>query len=265
MSYIHALAERHHLSIGQALDQAVGEALLANAALTRFRGTGLVQVVRRSAHARALLDLLFEQARAAGPPSDEELEALRKERWMDLDRPACVSSVHAVVLSKDPKHDDAARAAAERIARATAGISDPEKFIERARQVDIGKLKKRVEGLPHMTADGRAVYLDPRDSRRSHPDTFDPSFAAAANAIPKEGQQSTVIQTPFGYHVILLVERVDAQHYTLEELRKKFEQEVYDGRARKQLDELSAGLKRHVRVELARNAEKLTERVSGKP
>ena len=39
------------------------------------------------------------------------------------------------------------------------------------------------------------------------------SFAEAANALARAGDQSPVVRTPFGFHVILLIERLPAPRY----------------------------------------------------
>jgi parvulin-like peptidyl-prolyl isomerase len=249
----------------EAAQSVVSQAVLAEAARTRFASTGLLEVCERSAHARALLDRLFELAKAAGPPTDQEIDALKAERWMDLDRPSSVSVAHAVVVAKGSAEAASARASAERIARATAGISDVSKFIKVAKAVATKPLEKRVEQLPHMTADGRAVYLDPFDPRRERPLQFDLAFAAAVHAIPEEGQQSPVVETKFGYHVILMVERIDPQHMSRAEFRRELEPDVFQARAKRQLDSLLSDLRSKATVELARNLEELTEQVSQRP
>ena len=263
--FVVAVASRHGLSPAQASERVVAEALLAEAARARFEGTGLVAVSQRSAHARALLDELKLTSERAGPPSDDELRKLRDERWMDFDRPVSVRVVHAVVVAKTPADHAAAKAAAERIAAVTRGIADPQQFYDLANAVETGALEKRVEVLPLMTADGRGVFLDPADPRRQRPSHFDAGFAQAAHAIEAVGGQSPVVKSPFGYHVILLVERAAEQHYELSSLRSKLAPEVRDQRSQKQLTELLAKLERETPVERARNVEELTASVARGP
>ena len=67
--------------------------------------------MERAALARAVLEDLLAAARAKGPPSDEEVAELTKERWAELDRPP-LRTIHAVALVKDPAQKAAARALA---------------------------------------------------------------------------------------------------------------------------------------------------------
>jgi len=264
-SFVLSVASRHGIPVASASQWVVSEALFAQAAEDRFQGNGGFDVSRRSAHARALLEELKATAKRKGPPTDVELEKLRSELWMDFDRPVCVRTAHAVVLTKTPADEGAAKASAERIATATRGVTEPEKFWELANAVDTGSLEKRIEGLPHMTEDGRAVFLDPTDPRRQRPQGFDAGFAKAANAIEAVGQQSGVVKSPYGYHVILLIERVAPQHYELVSLRSRLAPQVYDRRSQRLLTELLARLERETPVERARNIDELTAVVAPGP
>ena len=261
-TFVARIASTRQWSPRDAGERAVADALFAEAARERFATTGLIEVSERAVLARMLLEQLLDEARAAGPPTDAELERLRAERWMDLDRPVSVRTHHAVVMPENADQDAAAREAAERIAAATSGVSELEAFLKTADSVDTGQLKTRVESLPLMTEDGRAVYLDPLDHRRKKPPSFDRDYARAAHAIAGEGQTSPVVRTKFGYHVIFLTERVDAQRYELAALRSKLTDDVHHARARQQLDSLLERLKRDTRIEIARNADQLSARVS---
>lgn len=260
--FVASVATKLGVSAERARQYAMRDALFAEAARSRFRDSGLLEVARRSAHSRALLDALSERAKREGPPTEAELKKIQAERWMDFDRPVAVATAHALVRGSDRER---ARALAERIAQATAGARDAEPFMARARQVSAGDLDVVVEQLPFIAPDGRAVYLDPSDPRRLRADSFDPAFAKAAHAIGEKGDQSGVVETSFGHHVILLLDRVAAQRYTLEELGMRLEQDVYDERARRLLAELAERLQGSSRIELAPNWQELTERASKRP
>ena len=265
--YLAQVMREHRLGPARALDQLVGDTLLAEGARARFAPTGLLAAVERSAEARALLEELHAAAVRLGPVTDAEIDALLRQdgRWMDLDRPVSVKTAHAVVLTKDNDDDRGARAAAERVAEETRGAGDAEAFMKAAQAVDVGAFDKRVETLPHMTADGRAVYLNPLDPRRRKPAHFDAAFARAANAIPTEGQQSSVFKSSFGYHVVFLIERVDGVHFARADLRRKLAKDVFDERAATEVSALVGRLEKGARIEIARNVAQLTEQVSAPP
>ena len=167
-------------------------------------------LARRRALARALLHDLKRQARAAGPPTEEELSDWTARRWLELDRPEAARTVHAVVLVKKPQDKDPARALATVIAEATRGATDREEFLRRARAVPGGELKPVVQPLPAICRDGRGFRLESFSDRPGPTRAFDKTFAAAANDIARVGEQSGVVESPFGFHVIYLVERIPA-------------------------------------------------------
>jgi parvulin-like peptidyl-prolyl isomerase len=258
-AFVLEVARRHRLDARAARDRAVADALFALEARERLKGSGLVATVERSVWAEALLDELRLEAEARGPATAAELGALRRERWQRLDRPVSVATVHAVALVKSADQDAAAAQVAAEIQEATRGLSDPKEFADAANRVPSDGIEKRVESLPHVTRDGRAVQFDPGVPVASG--GFDPAYAAAAHAIAEEGGHSPVVKTPFGYHVILLVERVDAQRYSDEQLRKQFADEVVQRRVRDGLERLTSTLKKQATVEQSRNVEQLTARL----
>jgi hypothetical protein len=242
-----------------ALERAISDALFALAASNDL-GDAVVEVTARSAHARALLETLAVQARAAGPPRDEEIEKLTAERWTELDRPVTARTTHAVVLVKKPDEDASARALAERLARELGGITDSTEFEKRAKAQPSEGLEVRVERLPAVAADGRTYYPE-RPSQGSDASTFDKDFSAAAVALREPGDQSPVVKTAFGYHVILLEERYPEHRVSLEERRVILGSEVLTRRAQVALKSLVSDLKRSATIEVARSADDLTSRV----
>jgi peptidyl-prolyl cis-trans isomerase C len=168
-----------------------------------------------------------------------------------------VRTSHAVAVVNDPVEAPAARYLAERLAREVAGIADPEEFRERARELSGGPISLKVERLPPVTPDGRTF-----DPDGVHPDgQFDAAFAAAAHAIAAAGQHSPVVETRFGFHVILLEERLPAQQPPFDERRELLEPEVVARRARSKIDALVATLRRDTELEASRSVDELTAAV----
>jgi hypothetical protein len=212
----------------RALDQVVSDAVIAASAAERL-GQDRVRQVRRGALARALLELLAEDVRQKGPPSDTEVAEATEKRWWELDRPPLLRTTHAVAMTKKPGDDVRARAVAARIAERVAGISDPAAFRMAATSVPSDGLEVRVEDLPPMRRDGIQVDADspqagPRGSTVRE-------YVEAAFAIPAVGRTSPVIRTEYGYHVILAVSWTPEHRVPVEERRKMLADEIINGRA----------------------------------
>jgi hypothetical protein len=99
-AFVQKVANRNDLGLDQARRRAVADTLFSLEARRVFEPEGTVGAVERSVWASALLNALREQAIAAGPATAKELAELRRQRWVEFDRPVSVATVHAVVLVK---------------------------------------------------------------------------------------------------------------------------------------------------------------------
>lgn len=238
------------LSRREALERAITDCLMAAEARARLRGHGTVRTIERALLARAMLEDIKARARSAGPPTDEELAAIRAHEWLKFDRPPSVRTTHVVVLVKTPDDSHRSRLLAERIAVAVRGITDPTEFMRRARAVEAGGLEVKAETLPPVAADGRVVNLDAREG----PTQFDTRFAEAANSIEAVGGQSPVTESRFGWHVILLEERLPEKRVSDGQLRGLVFEQVVGERARQQTEQLLNAVKGRWVVHVERNA-----------
>jgi hypothetical protein len=221
------VALRQNVSRREARDRLIGDALFAAEARSRFKGTGYVETAERSALARAVLDAMKAEARAAGAPTDAEVDALVKERWYEFDRPPLVRTTHAVVVVKNPADEGKARRVAERIREAVTGATKVEDFSMRARRVAGDGLEVRVENLDPVASDGRTL-----PGRPGAPNvTLDPAYSSAAHALGAVGDQSPIVKSAFGFHLILLTEKIDELRYTRDQSRRMLEHEIFDRRA----------------------------------
>jgi hypothetical protein len=262
VALVKRVAGAQGIAPAEARDRLIGDALLAEHGRTELAPSGIVPVAERAALARALLERLSSEERAAGEPSDRELQAIAEARWAELDRPPAARTSHAVVLVQEGTDKRAAKALAERIAEAVRGITDAERFRERAKAVPADGLEVRVESLAPVTADGRVV---PQRPTAGPPARFDAAFAAAANAIGDVGGHSPVTESAFGFHVILLEERLPEQRVAAERRRQLLRDEALAVRMRRREQELVERLLRSTRVTHDRAAGALTAEIRVRP
>jgi hypothetical protein len=180
-----AVASERAVPPASALAGLVEDALLAQGA--RGRRLDEQPETRRSLQASLaarVVKALEAKARSRGPATEVERSSLEV--------------VHAVVLRASGQRWDDAIPLANAIAKAVNGAATAEAFEERARHVPHPGVRVAVEHLPPFGADGR-IAADV---------TVDPAFVAAAFALEKPGDQSPLVLTRFGWHVIRLVSRI---------------------------------------------------------
>jgi peptidyl-prolyl cis-trans isomerase C len=258
------IASATGVRVEAARDRAVADALFASGVRADPARGALLAVSERGVFARALLENLREKARAGGPPSDAEVDSQTRERWLELDRPESVRVTHAVVLTKTAADDPPARELATQLEQAVRGAETAADFLRRANALPKGSLELRAEALPPVFPDGRMWDPAPVPPQRVS-GTLDPEFTRAAHALRQPGEQSPVLKTPFGYHVIRLDERLPAVKLGFEERRERLTDVVFALRAKTELDALLEGLKKQTPVELPRSVDELTSRVLATP
>jgi hypothetical protein len=201
--------------------------------------------------AQLVADRLRNDARAAGPCSDAEVDALSKLHLKDVELPERVQVIHAIAVrpkKEAPNQDQQLQHAheiADALEAAVQGATSPEDFEARAKAVPHGDVDVRVESLPAFAQDGAV------------PETgggMDATFAHAAFALAKPGDISQVVETSFGWHVIRLNQRLAAKDVPREERRAMFGEECVTTRARKAFQALLAVRRASVHVEIAQDA-----------
>lgn len=257
------IASAQGVSPAAARDLAIRDALFAQEA--RARGLDAdpsVRLAESALLARLLVQDIAAAAEAKGPVTDTELDEVTARHWTELDCPESARTVHAVVILPKEASPDA-RAAASSLAdsirsavseiTAVATGSEPQRdprgpedpavaaFRKAATSIPKGERDVRVESLPPVVADGRIVS-------ETGGGRFDPTFARAALQLQRRGDLSPVIETPFGYHVILMLERIPGHTVPREERRRMVREEVMSTRARVEKDKLIDGLRPGVAI-----------------
>lgn len=260
--HVARVAAAQSMSPASARDLAIHDALLAQEA----RAQGLdaepnVQLTEAALLARFVARDIAAAAEAQGPVTDEELDQVTLRHWIELDRPDAARVVHALVMLKKDSPPDARSAAsnvAQAIRAATSkldegaaqaepprdprGPEDPlvASFRQIANEPPHEKQEIRVEALSPVVADGRIVS--------EGGGRFDETFARAALQLQRRGDVSPVIETPFGYHVIVLLERIAGTTIPREERRRMVREEVMSTRARAEKEKLMASLRASVAI-----------------
>jgi hypothetical protein len=277
---VRRIARAQGVSAEEALDRAVFDAILAVEARTRL-GERRRRREENRVLAAALIAELARSARAEGAPTDAEIDDKTKKRWLDVDRPESVLTVHAVVLVPAGS-DDAAWVKADEIAgrirdavapsarsakefapdpydfkRPVYGGSAVEEFRRLATAVPHEGMSVRVEALPPVAADGLTVTAEGRQP-------FDPAFASAAASLG-QGDLSPVVRSPFGAHVILGLVRIPASRVGLEERRRRFADEIYADRTRERTKALLASVRAQTPAAVERSADASLEGIGALP
>jgi peptidyl-prolyl cis-trans isomerase C len=176
--------------------------------------------------------------------------------------------VHAV-LRLGPRDDaarrkhaasiaEAIRAAVAPLANAGSDLPDraqprgdaPDPLLERFRRaadaVPHDGFELIIEPLPPVAADGRV--LEPGGK------TFALEFATAAAALMTRGEVSPLVESPFGLHVIMLLERTPSKTVPLEERRLLVHADVIADRARAARRDLLHQMQRQIAIDPSADA-----------
>jgi hypothetical protein len=221
-----------------ARDLAIHDALFAAQAQAEGMDTERsTELMVNAALGRRMLRQLLDDADRIGPVTDEELERVMQRRWLDLDRPEGFRIVHAVVRIKADA-DEATRVRAEVVARAVREAALPvadmakSKSASREDGVDpiVDAFKRAVDAAPHDGFEVKVEALPPiaADARMLSPDGggVEKEFAEGASKLDARGALSDIVSTSYGFHVLLLLERIPEARVSLEERRRSVRQEV---------------------------------------
>ena len=251
VSLVADVARAQHSTPRVALDRLIADALAAEGA--RASGEDRAPAIAWGLEvgvARATAEHVRAASLAAGPPTDAEVSELTRYHWREVDLPEQVKVVHAVVRRpKDTSQVEAARALASDLAKVLAGAKSEEDFETRAKAFPRGPFEITVEHLPAFVSDGRTAEGEPQ--------LLDASFARGSVALKKPGDTSGIVESPFGWHVIRLVERLPPKIVPLAERRARFVDEVHVFRSHDALDAILSARRSAMPVDIRPDAEAL--------
>lgn len=249
-----SVAKKQKISPREAARKVIDDAIAAQAAKAR----GLDQQppaawLLVAARGRFAADKIFEEARKAGPPTDEEVNVLSEVYWHEVDRPPTIRVVHAVAQPKKPENEAAARAVAVAIRAAVDDATSAEDFLAKAKTVVAPpEVNVIAQPLPAFTQDGWSSEME---------NGVDPVFAKGAFALSLIGATSQPYKTQFGFHVVRLVERMPEHRLPFETRRTMFTDEAAKLRARNSTKRRIQALRAAHRIEVSTAAESLMRSV----
>ncbi len=258
------IAGAQRIDPNMARELAVRDALFACEAEARgIDSTRALHLSVQEALARRALRALYDEASRA-PITEDELTQASERRWLEIARPEGFRTAHAL-LRLDPDADEDKRskalAIAEAIRQATLPLSSraedlpsPKPFDPSATAVQLeepdplaGEFLHIAKGIAHegfelvlepllpVAADGRVLV------RKAQP--YDETFARAASALSRRGEISPATVSPFGVHVIILLERVPPSQLSETERRGVLTNDIVSERAKKAQMDLLARLR----------------------
>jgi hypothetical protein len=236
------VAQAKGSSSREAVEDLVRDALAAQGALALGADRDpTVSWQTASALARTVPQHLLEGAAAQGPPTEDEL--------------ALVSVVHAVVMRSATLREQDALALAGAIRQAVVGARSAEEFTARASAIAHPHAQVVVQPIGPFGADGR----DPGGGGG-----LDPGFVAAAFALRAPLDTSPVATSPFGWHVIQLVERKMPEG-SLADRARDLGPDVVRMRARMQIDAALRARANLAKVEVSVGADALMAQATAAP
>jgi peptidyl-prolyl cis-trans isomerase C len=257
-------ASVQHATASETVRAQVRDALFAQGARARgLHDTPGTRAALRALLGRGALERIHAEA-AATPPTDAELADVTALHFVELDRPEAFRVVHAVVLfpaNADAASRSHARAVAERVAKAVASAATADAFRLGAQSVESEGLERRVEELAPVAEDGRVVDVQNPAVRGR----LVPEFARAAARLRTPGQKSGIVETPYGYHVLMLLERTPALQVPLDERRTRLKAEMASRRAKTRVDELIGRLRAERPPAVVRSADTLIATLWAEP
>jgi peptidyl-prolyl cis-trans isomerase C len=170
----------------------------------------------------------------------------------DASRWAAAEAVAEAISKRVAPAAELARASSTGVRGDDAGDPAEQRFIELARETPNEGFEVVVQPLPPVAADGLSVQPEGRQP-------FDGAFVREAISLESRGALSRPFRSSFGWHVVLMLERLPAVRVPVEERRRLLTPDISDERIRARRAELLTRLRSEVPIEVERSADKLLE------
>ncbi|HEY9508269.1 MAG TPA: peptidylprolyl isomerase [Verrucomicrobiae bacterium] len=169
--------------------------------------------------------------------SDEDVKKFYDENPGKFEKPEMVKAAHVLIGTKDMTTgtdlSDEQKAAKKKIA---------EDVLKRAKAgEDFAKLAKEYSDDPGSKDKG-GEYTFPRGQMM-------PAFEAAAFSL-NTNQISDIVETPYGYHIIKLYEKIPAKKIELSEVKEDIKEYLGNQQVQKQLPDFMAKLEKEADVQI---------------
>lgn len=190
---------------------------------------------------RALFEKLME-AQFVGKikePNDAEIKTYYDENAQQFATPESIHAKHILIRAADGNDPNKAKLDAKAKAQ--------ELLVKVKGGAEFETVAKENSACP-SAKEGGDLGVQPKG-------TFVPEFEKAAYAL-KPGEVSDVVETQFGYHIIKLVERLDANTTSLESAKEKITATLGDKQKEKIVMDYIQNLKAEAKVNFANEADK---------
>lgn len=225
---------------------------------------GRYQTVRRAVLARALLEQLEARTKQPEIPTNAEVDSMTAERWIEFDRGEALKTCHAVIHA-DALAPDVCDKIARRVAESLRPYTSCAAFLEHAKSLSIPEAKLTAEELFPVLEDGRTVVVDRNDKPVEEGPRLDETFARAVHQLKTPGEQSGVVRTRFGWHVILLAGKIPEKRLPTSLRREALTLDIYRRRAREASEAVLAQCRKNEPVSVDRSAIEAMSRVRVTP
>lgn len=259
-----------------ALERAIAERLLAREATRRGRETGvrLEDITRRGA-IQALLTTTIEHEVGAKKLSEDDLATGMRLRGFELSHGELRVTAHGLAQATrrdSPEQRARAREAAEELRRRALALVRPQELEPAGGRVTAAEREKFRVDFSHLAEETLApvhhkIEVLPGIDRggRFAQGEMVSAYAQAATQLDTPGEVSPVVETEFGFHVIVLLERLPPAALSEEAARMAVREELLWRLRRRALDKFLGELRIRYRATVRESALRAVEEARFQP